>query len=274
LDGYQQEHDPTTDTAEYEIMRVEARPAALRVLALGALEIFVDGAPVPPKAWHYAKSRELLLHLLWFPEGRTREQIGLALWPDASTAQVRNNFHVTLHHLRKALRRSEWVRFDRERYRIDAVGALEFDARTFDAMMTAALREARRGAPPIAELRAACAMYRGHFMDGESAGDWSVEIRDRLTRQHADGLEMLGAALLKAGELDDASVTFERLVQQETLHEDGYRWLMTSRARAEDRMAAMREYRRLEAVLHRELGALPGRERAELYRKLQRGETV
>ena len=27
-----------------------------------------------------------------------KDQIGLSLWPDASPAQVRNSFHVTLHH--------------------------------------------------------------------------------------------------------------------------------------------------------------------------------
>ena len=80
--------------------------------------------------------------------------------------------------------------------------------------------------------------------------------------------------MLAAGKFDDAASVFERLIQQEELHEEGYRSLMTCRARVGDRMAAMREYRRLEAVLQRELGAQPGRETAELFRRLQRGESV
>src|SRR6185503_2037290 len=172
---------------------------ALRVLALGTLEVAVGGAPVSPKTWGYAKARELLLFLLLHPEGRTREQVGVALWPDASPAQVRNNFHVTAHHLRKALGRAEWLRFERDRYRIDTVGGVvEFDAVQFETQVTDALRRGRRGSLPIDALRSALALYRGDFAEGEPFGDWHLEARDRLARLHAEGLEALGKALLDA----------------------------------------------------------------------------
>jgi DNA-binding SARP family transcriptional activator len=274
-DGGQMD-DPTTNTAEYQVVRLEdlAPAPALRVLALGALDIAVDGASVPAKGWGYNKARELLIYLLWNQDGRTREQVGLALWPDASAAQVRNNFHVTLHHLRKALRRAEWVKFERERYRIDHVGIVEFDVALFQQRITDALRVSRRGNVPVDDLRNILALYRGDFMAGESVGDWHMEIRDRLCRLHADGLETLGRALLEACRFDDAASVFERLIQQEELHEEAYRSLMTCRARVGDRMAAMREYRRLEAVLQRDLGAQPDRETSDLFRRLQRGESV
>jgi hypothetical protein len=52
--------------------------------------VWRDGVLVPGDAWRSAKMKELLLHLLTCPEGRTREQIGLVFWPDASAAQVKN----------------------------------------------------------------------------------------------------------------------------------------------------------------------------------------
>ena len=52
--------------------------------------------------WTYAKARELLFYLVCHPS-RSKEQIGLALWADASNAQLQNNFRVVLHHLRQAL---------------------------------------------------------------------------------------------------------------------------------------------------------------------------
>lgn len=271
-----EEDEPSTNTQEYAVMRVEpplSKPA-LRVHALGSLDVAVDGAPVPPKAWGYAKARELLILLLLHPEGRSREQVGLALWPDASAAQVRNNFHVTLHHLRKAVRRTEWVRFERERYRIEPVGDVAFDASDFHDRITAALRTAKRGKPSLDDLHSALALYRGHFLEGVSAGDWHLEVRDRLARLHAEGLEILGAALLESGRFEDAAMTFERLVQQEELHEEAYRALMTCRARAGDRMAALREYRRLQAVLEREAASRPEKATDELLRRIQRGENV
>src|SRR5919106_100213 len=92
--------------------------SSLEARALGRLEIVRDGRPLPSEAWRYAKPRELLLYLLSHAEGRTRDQIGLVFWPDASATQVKNNFHVTLHHMRKALGWSDLIVFDGDRYRI------------------------------------------------------------------------------------------------------------------------------------------------------------
>jgi non-specific serine/threonine protein kinase len=272
--------EPSMATGEYEVFRAPASvPAptaapALRVLSLGSLEVAIDGAPVPPRSWGYAKARELLVYLLVHPDGRTREQIGAALWPEASTAQVRNSFHVTLHHLRRALGQAEWVRFERDRYCVEKVGEIFFDANEFEERVSQALRSRRRGVVSVDELRSALSLYRGDFLDGESAGDWHLELRDRLARLHATGLEALGEALLADQRYDEAVSAFDRLVQQEQLDESAYRSLMIARARAGDRTGAMREYRRLEGVLRRELESQPQAETMDVFRRVQRGDRV
>src|SRR5205085_1932125 len=140
----------------------------------------------------------------------------------------------------------------------------ELDATIFEKEVTAALRSARHGTDASAALQSALSSYRGEFAEGEPFGDWSLEIRDRLSILHAQGLEALGHALLKAERFDDAATTFERLLRQEELHEEAYAALMLCRARAGDRTAAMREYRRLESVFQRELGSKPSGETAAL----------
>ena len=274
------EPDPSTNTAEFEVAVVDdgvpgrGTAPSISVRALGPLEIAVDDAPLPRKSWGYAKARELLVFLLLYPEGRTREQIGAALWPDASTAQVRNNFHVTLHHLRRALQRTQWIRFERDRYCVAPLGVVDFDAATFEAGVTNALRLGRRGTLPLDDLGAALALYRGPFLESEPAGDWHLEWRDRFARLNATGLEALGTALISRGLYDDAAASFERLVHQEELHEPAYRSLIIARARAGDRSGAMREYRRLEAVLQREGEAAPRAETQAIFRRVARGEAV
>ena len=264
--------DPTTDTSEYRVVtKEEASAPALRIRALGTLEIAIDGLPVPPSAWGYAKARELLVYLSFWPEGRTREQIGAALWPDASAAQVRNNFHVTLHHLRRALGHAEWVTFERSRYRLNIDGAIELDAPVAEQRFTDALRSVRRGDAAVVDLESAIASYGGHFLEGEPVGDWHLEVRDRLSRLHASALEALGNSLLAAERHTDAAAAFERLIEQEELHEPAYRSLMLCRARAGDQAGMIREYRRLQALLRRELDAAPSAETMELFRRLQQG---
>jgi DNA-binding SARP family transcriptional activator len=262
--------DVTTDTSEYRVAtREELSAPALRIRTLGTLEIAIDGVAVPQAAWGYAKARELLLYLLCRPEGRTREQIGAALWPEASAAQVRNSFHVTLHHLRRALGRAEWVAIDRGRYRLNISGKVEFEAFVIERQMTDALRDARRNDGSLDALESAVAAYGGHFLDGEPVGDWHLDIRDRLSRLHASVLEALANALLDRARYGDAAVAFERLLLQEELHEAAWRSLMRCRARDGDQAGMIREYRRLQSVLRRELDAAPQPETMELFRRLQ-----
>jgi DNA-binding SARP family transcriptional activator len=120
-------------------------------------------------------------------------------------------------------------------------------------------------------LESALASYGGHFLDGEPVADWHLEIRDRLARLHASALEALGNALLDLERPGDAALAFERLVQQEELHEAAYQSLMLCRAREGDQAGMIREYRRLQAMLRRELDAAPQAETMELFRRLQQG---
>jgi DNA-binding SARP family transcriptional activator len=93
--------------------------AGAPLLVVDAREISVDGAVVPPDAWRSPEPRELLFYLLDHPAGRTREQIGRALWPGASPAQIKNSLHVALHQLRRVLGRPDWIVFEEGRYRLN-----------------------------------------------------------------------------------------------------------------------------------------------------------
>jgi DNA-binding SARP family transcriptional activator len=263
-------------TGEYAIPTAAAvaAPSVLRVRALGGLAIERDGEPLPDTAWSYAKPRELLLFLLCHPEGRTREQVGLAMWPEASAAQLRNNFHVTLHHLRRVLGGPQWVRLEHGRYRLAPDREVVFDAAAFERVATTALQLARRGAPATEQLRAAVALYGGDFLDGESMGDWHLERRDRLQRLHTDALLALGDALLRADAPAEAEPVLERLIRIEPLNEAGHRALMTCRARMGDQVGALRQYQHLTRILGAELGAKPSAESAALYHQLRQGYRV
>ncbi len=61
-------------------VEAEADPELLRVFALGQARVYRGEHDLAPSEWTYAKTRELLFYLLSHPS-RTKEQIGLALWP-------------------------------------------------------------------------------------------------------------------------------------------------------------------------------------------------
>ena len=95
--------------------------------------------------------------------------LGLAFWPDASAAQVKNSFHVLLYRLRKALGRADLVVIDDERYQINPELATWFDAGQFERELTAARRDPAR-------LEDALSLYGGDLAAEETVGDWAVEV--------------------------------------------------------------------------------------------------
>jgi two-component SAPR family response regulator len=97
------ERTPSADKPA-ETAEAKTTIAELRVLALGPARVEKGGRPLDSSPDWIQKPRELLFYLLSHPEGRTKEQIGLALWPEASTSQLRSSFHDTVYRLRRALK--------------------------------------------------------------------------------------------------------------------------------------------------------------------------
>ncbi len=235
----------------------------LRIRALGPLEIYrgddlVDGVS------QAARSRELLLFLLTNPSGATKEQIGAALWPDIDAGRLRNNFHVTMHRLRKTLGRPEWIVADGETYAIDRKAVLDFDADTFEQTAREAVRS-----EDAEKLARAVEIYRGDFFASATAGEWHLEIRDRLRDLYASTLGALGRARMSAGNFSAAAEVYQQLFAFDPLDEQACRNLMRCLAQKGDSAAASRAYRRLVEALRRELDAEPDPATTSLHARLR-----
>ena len=244
----------------------------LRVLALGPLQVFVGSEAIDTTVWGSARPRELLVYLLMHPDGRTKEQVGLAFWPEASAAQLRNSFHVTLHRLRKALRNPDWITLTNERYRVDPEVIAEFDVTEFERDVVAARRAVKRkedGA--IGMLDRVLARFRGDFLDGEPAGDWHLEHRDRIQRLFVDALMELGDHQADEHRYQKAADAYRRVLARDDLNEDATRALMRCHAKVGDRSQALKLYQRFSERLRKELDAEPDEDTRELAEELRGG---
>jgi predicted ATPase/DNA-binding SARP family transcriptional activator len=232
----------------YEEMVAIARSAAgedapasqttrLQVRAFGGVEIAAG------------KARELLLYLLCNPKGATKEQIGAALWPDADPQKLRNNFHVTLHRLRKQVGDIVAVRDDL--YSVYA--EVDFDVARF-------LRDPQRHLD----------LYRGDFFEN-GAGEWIEETRARLRDKYASALVALGRERIAASDFAGAAELYQRLIELDELDEQAYRQLLTCYGRLGDPDAATRAYRRLVEALRRELGTEPDPATTRIYERVRTG---
>ncbi|HET9386368.1 MAG TPA: BTAD domain-containing putative transcriptional regulator [Gemmatimonadales bacterium] len=264
---YALESNPRVADAEPARPAVAPEPGTGRVLtirALGPVQILLDGVPL---VWTSAKPRELLLLLSCYPAGRTREQVGLAFWPDASIEQVRNNFHVILHRLRKTLGGTQWVRLSNEQYAVDPQGAVDFDARRFERDVTAGLARFKNTGDATL-LESALALYGGDFLANEVVGDWHLELRDRLRQKYVGALATLGERRMKEERWSEAAEAWRRLVAGDELDERAYRGLMTCHARLGERSQVQQLYQRMERLLKAQLEAQPQYETTQLYRRL------
>jgi len=236
----------------------------LTVRALGALQISQEAVPI---VWASAKPRELLLFLLCHPDGRTREHVGLAFWPEASVEQVRNNFHVTLHRLRKTLGGAHWVTLSNDQYAVDERVAVDFDAGRFERDVTAGLTRLKKDGDTML-LEGALTLYAGDFLEHEVVGDWHLELRDRLRHKYVSALAALGERRMKQERWAEAAEAWRRLVARDELDERAYRGLMTCHAKLGERSQVQQLYQRVERVLQKELGAKPEAETVQMYKRL------
>jgi len=249
-----------------------ASRAALQVRVLGHFAIMLDGNEIPRSAWKFARPRELLVYLLGHRDGRSREQISVAFWPEASAAQAKNNVHVALHQLRRVLGRNDFVLYRRERYVMNWALGVDVDAIAFERDLEAARRALRvnPAAPDAAaRLGAALDLYHGDFLEDEDAGDWHLEERARLRRLWTEGLATLGSLLTGAGSYSEAVDVYRQLVRADEWDEVAHRHLMSALARSGQRGAALRHYDHVVALLERELGSAPAHETVLLYDQLR-----
>jgi DNA-binding SARP family transcriptional activator len=225
-------------------------------------------------AWPFAKVKELLFYLIAQPP-RTKAQLGLALWPEASPAQLRNSLSTTLYQLRRVLGQSDWILFDDEAYHFNRERAYWFDVEVFEANLAQAIR--LRAVEPeraVALLQAALNLYQGDFVEDLLDGEWFLLRREELRRKYLDALLLLGALLSARKDYTHAAEVYRRAIEKDEVLEEAHRELMRCYARAGERAQALRHYQTLTILLRDELGLLPSVESTALYERLQRGEEL
>jgi predicted ATPase/DNA-binding SARP family transcriptional activator len=259
---------PATDRSNV----ADATQADLAVQTLGAFQVTARGRAVA--GWPYTKPKELLAFLLCHPQGRSRVEIGRAIWPDAAPAQVRNSFHVTLHHVRRTLGEPDWIVIEGDRYRIAPHLTIDFDVTHFERDVRAGLAACEDAPAAIELLQRALVRYGDHFLAGEPAAAWRDDVQDRLRRLYCDAGVRLGELFIVTGDPHAAAAAFEAVVAREPLHEEAHRGLLLAWTQAGKRAHALRHYDRLAATLREALEMEPEPETVELVDRIRSADIV
>ena len=268
--------EPTTPREEKE---EDAHPPAaagatvLRIFALGPACVEKGGRPLGSSPDWIHKPRELLFYLISHPQGRTKEQIGLALWPDASTAQLRSGFNNTVYRLRRALGGKEWIVFEKGRYAFNRSLGYSFDVEAFEENLSGA-RRVRSEAPEqaIRHLKEAAGLYRGDFLEGFAESEWAMNRHEELQREYGETLLLLGGLLFGRERHTEAADAYRKAIAHDELQEEAHRGLMRCQAALGERGQAIRHYEQLVELLEEQLGTSPAPKTRALYERLRAGD--
>jgi serine/threonine-protein kinase len=181
--------------------------------------------------------------------GRSRDQLLLLFWPDATQSRARHSLEQLLYAIRSSIDEAVFAGVNPVRLNPDVVGS---DVAEFQSAL-------QRG-----DLEGAVAAYRGPFLDGFYLSDapefeqWVGAERARLERSYADALERLAQSAEAAQDHLTAVRWWRKLSEIDPVSSKNAAGLIRALMNAGDHAAALQYAAQYEAVVARELGTSVG----------------
>ncbi len=242
----------------------------LKLSLLGSFTATLDGKLV--HAFESDKVRALLAYLaVEADRPHRREALTGMLWPEKLESTARHSLNQALYNLRQALgnhNRSAASLLTTS----DTVQFCLGDGDWVDMTEFKRLMECCEQHPPHphtacgeckTRLEQAAALYRGDFLSDLSLKDslafeeWAMVTREQLRLKMQHALQQLARYCEQLGDCEQAIASASRLVEMDSLWEEGTRQLMGLLAKKGQRSAALAQYDRLKQALKHELGIEP-----------------
>lgn len=242
---------------------------SLTVRMLDGFRVWQGGETLP--ALPHGRVRALLkLLLLQRRRPISRARLAALFWPGADTDSARNNLHVALHRLRRALGSAARVHLGDEGYQLVTPGEAWLDTEQFVHHAEAGRREEGAGHATKAalEYEAALSLYHRDLLE---EGEWEAglapeaqALRDRL----AHALERLSALREADRDWHGCLQHGHRLLGIDGCNEAVHRRMMRCYAGLGQIRLAERQYRQCVQQLREQFGLGPSEETTALYRSI------
>ena len=243
-------------------------PPRLSICALGNSQVKVDGIPVTHPTWvNQKRARELFFFLLAHPnKGMSREEIGVILWPDSSTEQLRLQFRNTIYYLRYALGQDVIINTER-RYLFNSDLDYSYDVQEFERKIVQS-ESADTPARKIELLKQAIQLYQGEYYT-EGEGSWVMTERGRLTQMYEHSLLTLAQLHLEHDEPQTALLHCQTILTENQCMESAHRMAMQAYAALGNRSGVANQFELCKQSLWDELGLEPSPETIKLYKLIR-----
>jgi two-component SAPR family response regulator len=235
---------------------------------MGRSQVKLDGKPVTASSWvNQKRARELFFFLVARPnKSLTKEEIGVTLWPESSSEQLRLQFRNTIYYVRYALGQDVILSNER-RYAFNSDMDYSYDVQDFERKVGQA-ESAETPAQKVELLQEGLQLYQGEFFP-EGEGTWVMIERQRLSQIHEHSLLTLVQLLLEKGEPKTALIHCQTILAENHCMESAHRLAMQAYAALGDRSGIANQYEQCKQFLQDELALEPSPETVKLYKLLR-----
>jgi len=244
---------------------IQVPSAPLSIRTFGNPEVSVNGKVVQMSDWRTQSVRDLFFYFLNRQDAVTKEQVGVALWPEIRDSQaLKARFKNEIYRLRRAVGRDAIV-FEDEYYRFNPQMDYEYDVDAFDSH----LRRSQKTvdfAIRVEQLQKAVDLVHGPYLADVDA-DWVIPERERLSQAYSTALEELAYLYLDNNRLADCLSMCLLALKQNRFQETIYQIEMRAYAAMGNRSAVARRYQACRSAM-KELRLPPTNETIQLYLEL------
>lgn len=235
----------------------------IEVRALGHAEVTVNNRQVKDIDWRSNRAKEIFFYLVTHLDGKTRDQITAALWPDLSPAKGSSNFHINLFRARHALFPGVFTQ-ENGRYRANPDIRIWFDVAEFERLTSVARKQSEKN---HTDLERAVELYTGPFL-AEFYTDWVEVHRRELENTYLRALSLLADRYARDGDINKAVALLEKSITVDPYQEYTYYRIMRLYVSSKNEPLALRAYRQYLKTVASEKGLALSPEIRDLYRKI------
>jgi len=240
-------------------------PAHIKITAFNKAEVEVKNKPLAISDWKTQTSRDLFFLFLAYPEGLTKEEVGIVFWPDSTDAELKLRFKNAMYRMRHAIG-SETVLFQDGYYQFNRSIDYEYDVQNFLTAIENA-RTTKNDGEKIKVLMMAVDRYKGVYLS-EIDEVWAVADRQRYLNHFMNAIEELLSLLMDKKEFESVLSYSEKALTQDPCNEKIHRLVMNVHALLGNKSAVSRQYKTCILILTKELGTEPSSQTRKLYNSL------
>jgi two-component SAPR family response regulator len=240
-------------------------PAKIIINTFGTIEVMVNNHLISISDWKTQTSRDLFLLFLAFPEGLTKEEIGLIFWPDASQNELKLSFKNAIYRMRHAIG-SDVVLFQDTYYLFNRSVDYEYDVQNFISAIKTSTEETNID-KKISAYKIALALYKGPYLPAIDQS-WVAIDRERYSGIYTKAAEEIANLYLDRKEFEASLEITQKALEINPFDEPLHRICLQNYAALGNKPAVVQQFEKFRSILLNEIGTQPSGKTIALYESL------